>query len=191
MVIQRWKVFGVHTGIFVTMVATRFITLFLFISLTILVLSGLSSISVSSESKPLLQLEATGSNIFQCAFNGQVWEEHQVQADLSHEDGLFYLSLWMGDDFTDRVAFVIETTSIKPGVYELNDPSKRYIFLKRENSDCTFTSDNFYSGVLIIRTFNTERNIVAGTFEFMAHSENCNEVIRVNQGQFDLTYRAN
>lgn len=173
------------------MIVTRFITLFLFISLSILVLSGLTSKKVLSGSKTPLQTEPTGNNTFYCTLNGEVWEEQQVQADLSQEGNLFYLSLWMGDEFTDRIAFVMETSSIKPGVYELNDPSKRYIFLRKEQSECTFSSDNYYSGVLIIRAFNEERNMIAGIFEFMAHSVNCNEVIRVNQGQFDLTYRLN
>lgn len=174
---------------FVTMLHTRFITLFLFVSLSVIVFTGLTTISISSERKLQQHNEATGSNTFTCLFNGKVWQQEQVQAELSQDGDTFYLSLWMGGDFSDRIAFVMDQPVVAPGVYELNDPFSRYILIRRQDSACVFSSDDYFNGLLIVNVFDAGKNLIAGSFEFMAYSESCNKTIRVNQGQFDLTYR--
>lgn len=129
-----------------------------------------------------------GDNTIRYALNDQVIENDQIQAELSHSEDLFYLNIWMGEALQDRITFVVRDEVMKPGVIELDNPSKRYLSFQHHTQRCTFASDDYYTGMLMIHEFDTAKNTIAGSFEFIAFSETCEELLRVSDGVFDATY---
>jgi hypothetical protein len=95
----------------------------------------------------------------------------------------------MGEGFKDRIFFVMDAKTIKPGTYELNDPGQRYIFVEHHSQQCTFQTDNYYSGMLMITAYEPTKNIIAGSFEFLGYSEACQQVLNVSKGSFDVQYK--
>ena len=131
-----------------------------------------------------------GNNTFSCHFNGEKWTDSKsVQAELGFENGYLYLVLWLGNEYNERVYFVTKTDQLRTGTYELDEPGSKYMAIQRHADQCDFVTDAYYGGRLMIHTYDPVRNIVAGTFECLAFSESCNEVIRVTDGKFDVTYR--
>jgi hypothetical protein len=90
--------------------------------------------------------------------------------------------------YEDRITFVLKEEEIKETTYELDHPSKRYLSFLFHGKECTYASDDYYTGMLMIHKYDTINKIIAGSFEFMAHSDECNELIRVNNSNFDATY---
>lgn len=130
-----------------------------------------------------------GSNVFSCEVNNIEFDKNtSVQAEISHTSNLFYLNLWIGGDHENRITFVLKDEVILETTYELDQPSKRYLSFLYHGQDCTYSSDEYYTGMLMIHKYDTVRKIVAGSFEFMAHSHDCDELIRATNGSFDATY---
>ena len=133
----------------------------------------------------------TGNNTFSCDAGDIIFDPNDtVLATISHDDQLFYLNLWIGG-YENRITFVLRGEQIKEGAFELDDPSKRHISFLYQGKDCTYASDDYYTGMLMIHKYDTTNKIIAGSFEFMAHAQDCNELIRVKDGKFDATYVLN
>ncbi len=131
----------------------------------------------------------TGANTISCNFNGNKFHETTMKrAELTHDADLFYLNLWIGTGHENRITFVIRGKDIKETTYELDHPSSRYISFLYNGKHCTYSSDDYYTGMLMIHRYDTVNKIIAGSFEFMAYSIDCNEIIRVNNGMFDAHY---
>jgi hypothetical protein len=111
-----------------------------------------------------------------------------LNVEVAHSSDLFYLNLWMGQGREHRITFVLRGEEIKETAYELDQPSTRYLSLLYHGKDCTYSSDDYYTGMLMIHKYDTAQKIIAGSFEFMAYSDECEELIRVNNGTFDATY---
>jgi hypothetical protein len=133
----------------------------------------------------------TGSNSLTYESDTELFDQNAtLTAELSHSDNLFYLNLWIGG-YENRMTFVLRDEVIKESAYELDHPSKRYLSFVYHGKDCTYSSDDYYTGMLMIHKYDTAQNIIAGSFEFMAYSPDCDELIRVNNGTFDATYVPN
>ncbi|HNV29359.1 MAG TPA: DUF6252 family protein [Cyclobacteriaceae bacterium] len=131
----------------------------------------------------------SGGNTFSYELNSQpVSDNTFLSAEVVHENNLFHLTLWMGANRQDRITFVLKETEITEGVYELDDQNKRYLSFEFQSVNCTYTADESISGVLMINDYDRERQLIRGSFEFMAISDNCNELVRVRNGKFDATY---
>jgi len=134
----------------------------------------------------------TGSNTLFFNFNDlKIDEPNVVQAEVTHSSDLFYLNLWIGGGRENRITFVLKDEDIHENVYELDNLSKRYLSFHYQGQDCTYSSDDFYTGMLMIHKYDTANKIIAASFEFMAWSSDCNELIRVTDGTFDATYAMN
>lgn len=138
------------------------------------------------------QVEAeiyTGRNVLFCKVNDlELDKKNSVKAEIAHTTSLFYLNLWIGDDRENRITFVLKDEHIKEAAYELDHPSKRYLSFLYYGQDCAYSSDDYYTGMLMIHKYDTANKIIAGSFEFTAHSNDCNELTRVTNGSFDATY---
>jgi hypothetical protein len=133
-----------------------------------------------------------GSNSFFCHVNNIEFDQNtSVQAEVAHTNNLFYLNLWIGDGRENRITFVLKDEDLKETAYELDHPSKRYLSFLYHGQDCTYSSDEYYTGILMIHKYDTANKIIAGSFEFMAHSDDCNKLVRVRDGKFDATYASN
>lgn len=130
----------------------------------------------------------TGSNTLTYQSDQALFDQKgMLSAEVSHQDNLFYLNLWIGG-YENRITFVVRDAVIKETAYELDHPSKRYLSFLYHGKDCTYSSDDYYTGMLMIHKYDTAKKIIAGSFEFMAYSTDCDELIRVNNGTFDATY---
>jgi hypothetical protein len=134
----------------------------------------------------------TGSNSFFCHVNNIKLDKNTfVQAEVAHTSNLFYLNLWIGGGRENRITFVLKDEDLKETAYELDHPSKRYLSFLYHGHDCTYSSDDYYTGMLMIHKYDSANKIIAGSFEFMAHSNDCDELIRVTNGSFDANYVLN
>ncbi len=132
---------------------------------------------------------ATGANTLSCVLNDkEIIEKMYLKAEVIHESNLFYLNLWMGEGRQNRITFVLKDEEISEMAYDLDDSNKRYLTFSFHQVSCTYTSDEYYSGMLMINAYNKEQKIIAGSFEFIAFSDDCNELVRVEDGQFDATF---
>jgi len=132
--------------------------------------------------------DASGANIYSYELNGQAIENTHLSAAIVHEDNLFHLTLWLQPDRQDRVTFVLKDSEITEGAYALDDQNNRYLSFEFHSLNCTYTADEYISGLLMIHSYDRERHLIAGSFEFMAFSDTCNELVRVRNGKFDATY---
>ncbi|MFN3840373.1 MAG: DUF6252 family protein [Cyclobacteriaceae bacterium] len=129
-----------------------------------------------------------GAEVFGCLINDQPWVAQEVQAHLYTFEHSVCLSVRSGEDLEDRLAFIIQGTALKPGRYVLDDQAKDYIHLQRNESECTFVSDEFYQAVLTIHEHDEHLKRLSGTFEFLAYSQSCSTAIRGTHGRFNVSY---
>ena len=130
-----------------------------------------------------------GSNIIYFNLNDlKIDETTTVQAEVTHSTDLFCLTLWIGNGRENRITFILKNEDIKETAYELDHPSKRYFSFLYHGKHCTYSSDDSQTGMLMIHKYDTVNKIIAGSFEFMAWSDGCDELVRLNNGQFDATY---
>ncbi len=133
-----------------------------------------------------------GKNTFSLDSDHLIMDKNAtLYAEVLHSADLFYLNLWMGHGRENRITFVLRDEVIKETAYELDHPSKRYLSFLYHGKDCTYSSDDYYTGMLMIHKYDSAQKIIAGSFEFMAYSTDCDELIRVNNGTFDATYVSN
>lgn len=133
----------------------------------------------------------TGNNTFSCNFNSVILAVDSIQTEVTHRRDLFYLKLQLGANHENQISFVLKNEDIYENAYALDHPDKRYLSFLFHGRDCTYSSDEFYSGMLMIHKYDTINKIIAGSFEFMAHSDTCDELIRVTNGTFDSSYISN
>ncbi len=138
-------------------------------------------------SEPSADFHPTGANTISYSLNDNSID-NTLSAEVVHENNLFYLNLWLGAERQNRITFVLKEEEISAKAYELDDPNKRYLSFSFHQKSCTYASDEYFTGMLMINTFDQERKIIAGSFEFVAFSDDCNELVLVRDGQFDARF---
>jgi Family of unknown function (DUF6252) len=134
------------------------------------------------------ELPYSGDNTLSFHFNDSKIVPTAIQTEVTHSTNLFSFNLWIGDGCENRITFVLNDEEIHERVYDLNNPSKRYFSFLYHGQHCSYSSDDNQTGMLMIHKYDTTNKIIAGSFEFMAYSDDCDELVRVNNGQFDATY---
>ena len=84
--------------------------------------------------------------------------------------------------------FVVSNTSNENNSYVLNSntvPKGEYYI---ENQNCFYFTSSNYSGSITITKLDNINFIVSGTFEFKSISDNCEGIIDITNGRFDLQY---
>ena len=169
---------------------TRFVFPVL-LSITGLLLVAIPFIPGNHVSEEKSTIAYTGSNTFSCNFNNASLTVDSIQSEVSHRGDLFYLKLQLGTNNENHISFVLKNENIYEKAYVLDQPEKRYSSFLYHGYDCTYSSDEFHSGILMIHKYDTINKIIAGSFEFMAHSDTCDELVRVTNGTFDSSYISN
>jgi hypothetical protein len=169
---------------------TRFVFPVL-LSITGLLLVAIPFIPGTHVSEEKSTIAYTGSNTFSCNFNSAILEVDSIQTEVSHRGDLFYLKIQLDANHENQISFVLKNEDIYEKAYTLDHPDKRYLSFLYHGYDCTYSSDEFYSGMLMIHKYDTINKIIAGSFEFMAHSDACDELVRVTNGTFDSSYISN
>jgi hypothetical protein len=150
------------------------------------------------EDEPLTELEKlppatqNGKRTFGCLVDGKAWVINNI-ASVQSDYQLGHLSISAGVSnsvFTAVLSIDVHDSNLKEQSYSLtesglNEDYARYYDFKLS---CEFLSDKFNSGTITISHLDEVNYIVSGTFEFDVYSNDCNRVIKVTDGRFDIRY---
>jgi hypothetical protein len=162
---------------------TRYLNVGIVISVAFVVI--FSSFPFDQRAKPTGS-EFTGANTLSYKLNNSnVIADSTMRTEVIEEEDAFYVNIWLGDGST-RITFALLDEVIKPGPYVLDDPTKKYLVFYDNHEACSYTSDEYYNGLLVIHKYDSGRNVVAGSFEFVAFSKECGTLTRVTDGHFDI-----
>lgn len=133
------------------------------------------------------QLAEVPAQSFQCLFQDSLWQQDSVYAELMQYQAFTTLRLYDGRHNNSGLVFTFQGTP-KEGVYMLDDPFAAFALVHREHYPCKFATDAYYQGVLMIDEHDKLSGRIAGTFEFLAYADACRQIIRVQQGRFNVRY---
>ncbi|TYB78046.1 hypothetical protein ES676_02185 [Bizionia saleffrena] len=137
----------------------------------------------------------TGANTFGCLINGDAFivsnTSNQVaiyqggglliggQKDINNllsQINMFISESIIGEIISENNTYILNTNSVPKGEYYT------------ESQNCFYFTSNDYTGGLSITRFDNTNFIVSGTFEFKSKSDNCEGIINITNGRFDLQY---
>ncbi|HRZ31582.1 DUF6252 family protein [Flavobacterium sp.] len=137
----------------------------------------------------------TGANTFGCLINGEpfVVSNKSNQTAIYQGGGLLIGGQKSIDNNFSQVSIFISETSIGEIISENNSyvlnsnsvPKGEYYI---ENQNCFYFTSSNYSGSITITKLDNINFIVSGTFEFKSISDNCEGIIDITNGRFDLQY---
>ena len=147
-----------------------------------------------------------GLNTFGCKVNGKVWVARvlpvgiiirDIEALVSESSGSggSLISAYMVDpaiDVHEYMEIAITPTYFKTGDFCFDNTNVSFQY--RGNKSNTITSDyfQFSNDCVTITKFDTENNIISGTFActLVPDSTKLNNKIEITEGRFDLKYEA-
>ncbi len=171
--------------VFLTMPVRVTVPVVLLIGLAI---AGLWVGSPSHREKPSLLAAAPAEHTVHYLFQGKLVRLNSVKADVVRYRNRFTVILYEDPEGSTQLSFTIQGMPTR-GVYMLDNPFVAYAKLRHQNDVCTFFTDHYYQGVLIIDEHQPQTGRLKGSFEFLAFSEPCREIVRVQGGRFHVTYR--
>jgi hypothetical protein len=136
-----------------------------------------------------------GANTFGCLINGEpfVVSNTSNQTAIYQDGGLLIGGQKNINNNFSQVSVFISETSIGEIIAENNSyvlnsntvPKGEYYI---ENQNCFYFTSSNYSGSITITKLDNINFIVSGTFEFKSISDNCEGIIDITNGRFDLQY---
>lgn len=152
--------------------------------------------SDSKDASDLPPITMEGNNTFGCMLDGKVWipisnfSEGGIYTELQTVTDTIGINIY-ADNAKDENGFtlsVYDSPAIKTGkVYDLTNPNF-FVQYSWQNEEIVCLYEETESGSIIFTRFDLTNRIVAGTFEFNAHSLECSESVVVTEGRFDLTF---
>jgi len=137
----------------------------------------------------------TGANTFGCLINGEpfVVSNTSNQTAIYQGGGLLIGGQKSINNNFSQVSIFISETNIGEIISENNSyilnsnsvPKGEYYI---ENQNCFYFTSSNYSGSITITKLDNINFIVSGTFEFKSISDNCEGIIDITNGRFDLQY---
>ena len=137
----------------------------------------------------------TGENTFGCLINGEpfVVSNTSNQTAIYQDGGLLIGGQKNINNNLTQVSMFISEANIgaiiaENNIYVLNSnsvPKGEYYI---ENQNCFYFTSSNYSGSITITKLDNINFIVSGTFEFKSISDNCEGIIDITNGRFDLQY---
>jgi len=128
--------------------------------------------------------------------NGKVWipisnfSEGGIFTELQTATDTVGVNIY-ADNAKDENGFtlsVYDSPAIKVGkLYNLTNPNF-FVQYSRHDEEMVCFYEEIESGSIIFSRFDLTKGIVAGTFEFSAHSLDCSERVVVTDGRFDVTF---
>ncbi|MDD3003652.1 hypothetical protein [Flavobacterium sp.] len=147
-------------------------------------------------------ITTSGKNTIGCLVNGVPFTDSGLMNNFyQFVNGEYYLVInWengFGDNFVAGQISIRKTQIVEGESYILNNNnssseefsggSAKYVFSDNSNSGEFNTNSNYYGTVTFTR-FDTENQIMAGTFEFQAQELITGEIVNITEGRFDLTF---
>ncbi|WP_019037535.1 DUF6252 family protein [Psychroflexus tropicus] len=158
----------------------------------------------NSTSNPLDQLPpmtTTGENTIGCLVNGEPFTDSGLMNNFyQFVNGEYFLAINMqrgfSNDFEDASISIRRIEVFEGETYILNmnsiqndftGGSAGYVFSNDTDSG-EFETNQVYLGSITFTRFDTENQIMSGTFEFQAEEITTGEVVNITNGRFDLTF---
>jgi len=172
----------------------------LYILLVAFPLWGLGGLSCSDDDDTpncqgidcLPEATQTGAGTFGCLVNGEPFYAFGgVTCYYQLIDGEYYFAVGFAREVGFPQAIIIESTEkeINFGENQLLDGVAENVYgVVRFESFVNATTDSIYNGTLDVTTFDSQNQIISGTFEFEILNPNDGEVYQITEGRFDSFY---
>ena len=151
--------------------------------------------------KPKTELEklpaATqeGKNTFGCLVEGKAWvTKTSTKAAAFYQEGVLAISAELIDDnFNQGIYIYIYDENLSEQAYLLSDDVDQFsnvAGLGDYTTKCGFQTTFEYTGTVLITHLDQSfgKWIISGTFKFEAYSNDCQKIVKVTDGRFDLNY---
>jgi hypothetical protein len=132
----------------------------------------------------------TGAQTFGCLIDGKAWVvKGPFYLFGMYQEGILSISADQRTDKIDRgLTMDLSAQNLQPTTYLLTKlPAGRGV-LSDSIEGCSYETSDEVQGTLTITSFDPSHLILSGTFEFEAYSTNCDKIVRVTEGRFDLKY---
>lgn len=147
-------------------------------------------------SKPKTELEklppATqeGKNTFGCLVDGKAWvTKTSIDADAYYQEGRLFIYAKLDSGGIDQeMTISLFDFDLMEGEYILTEYPEIFGELRDLKTNCEYLTSASHIGKLTITHFDQTNFIISGTFEFEAYSDDCDKVVKVTHGRFDLNY---
>ncbi len=161
-------------------------------------LSGVIALEAcgDNDDKPKTELEklpaATqeGKGTFGCLVDGKAWViKSFMNAPAFYQEDVLQITAQVATNEIDQyISIVILEDELTTVQYPLAEYGDGHATLDDLPTGCEYVTSVVYQGELIITHFDNTNFIISGTFEFEAYSDDCDKVVKVTHGRFDLHY---
>lgn len=163
----------------------------------------------ANQQNQLPPITTTGENTFGCKINGVVWlpdvPPGNIAISADYSNGQLFVTgskFKYNSDFTSYTVFQSVGLKVFTG-FSTSDtilltwphtwPSTSFDkaqgnFLDWVPGDCEYETDSLRQGYLKIIYLDSVNRIMSGVFEYDAWSSDCNSIIHVTEGRFDINY---
>ncbi|MEO0272796.1 MAG: DUF6252 family protein [candidate division WOR-3 bacterium] len=148
------------------------------------------------DQKPKTELEKLppetqeGKNTFGCLVDGKAWvTKTSIDAQAFYQEGVFAMGAFLkGNNLDQGMSFYIYDLNLSIKEYSLTDNTDQYANFGDNILKCGFKTTSAYSGTLIITNIDNVKFIISGIFEFEAYSPECDKIVKITNGRFDLNF---
>jgi hypothetical protein len=145
-------------------------------------------------SKPKTELEklppATqeGKNTFGCLVDGKAWvTKTSIDASAFYQEGVLFIAASVTNkDFDQTISLNVHDNNLTTKEYLLS--GSPFALIEDLKANCEYRTSLLYTGKLVIDYFDQTKFIIAGTFEFEVYSDDCDKIVKITHGRFDLNY---
>jgi len=144
--------------------------------------------------KPKTELEKLppetqeGKNTFGCLVDGKAWVTRtSIDAYAYYQEGVLSIIADLSAK-AQGISILIRDNDIKTIEYILESEPRAYAQFGDDVENCGYSTTSMFKGKLLITKIDKVNFIISGIFEFKAYSADCNKVIEVTHGRFDLNY---
>jgi hypothetical protein len=147
-------------------------------------------------SKPKTELEklppATqeGKNTFGCLVDGKAWvTRSSIDASAFYQEGVLSITATLINKvFNQGIIIGLFEDNLETKEYLLSEYPQMFGLVEDIRNNCDYVTSISYEGKLVITHFDQINFIISGTLEFEAYSDDCDKIIKVTHGRFDLNY---
>ena len=137
----------------------------------------------------------SGKRTFGCLVDGKAWvTKLTTHSQAYYQTGtLGVFASVLNEDFYSNISFYVSDLNLTEKTYQFTEKvfqSGGYAQYYDFRSHCEYTTTIEINGTVTITHLDKINYIISGTFEFEAYSSDCNKVIKITDGRFDIHYAA-
>lgn len=146
-----------------------------------------------SELEKLPPVTQEGKHTFGCLVNGKAWvTETSTDSWAFYQEGVLSINAKLLNNYFDQGIYIYDK-NLAAQEYLVSshvDQFSNIAGLGDDSAKCSFETTSGHTGVVSITHIDQGYGkwIISGTFEFEAYSRDCQKIVKVTEGRFDLTY---